>query len=220
MSGSGEDRGARESEVPAGERLLRLFWALDLPGPTLDLVEGWQRSQGASRATLRAVPRDSLHVTLAFLGERPERDLEAISAAAQGLGSGPVPAAFDGLPRPIGARPPRLFALRVESSAAERLQAELAARLVAIGAYADPREPDRRPFWPHLTVFRVRRGRPGSGDAPASHRLGPLPVGERGGHAFGFVRVSLYLSETRPEGASYSRLAANELPQQGGRQKR
>jgi 2'-5' RNA ligase len=206
------------------EATVRLFWALDAPGPTLDLVEAWQRSQAgiAGSEALRPIPRQALHLTLAFLGERPERDVAAIAAVAEDLASTPIPASLRPDPCPIPAGRPRLLALEVESRAAEQLQAELAARLLSIGAYEEGHEPDRRPFWPHLTVFRLRRSSPRDGARRPLPRLGSLPPGDRGGdgHAFGFVRVSLYRSRLRPEGASYSRLAANELPQQGGRQKR
>jgi 2'-5' RNA ligase len=103
----------------------------------------------------------------------------------------------------------------VEGEGIGPLQAGLAARLIELGVY----EPEKRPFWPHITV--LKRSRKGSGSGRAA-RIGPFgeatPGG--GGHAFGFVRVALYRSEIRPEGSSYSRLAARELPQPGGRQKR
>src|SRR5437879_13708990 len=62
----------------AGDERLRLFLGLRLPEPVLDAVEAWQLEHLAG---LRVVPREHLHVTLAFLGHRPAGELEAIVGA-------------------------------------------------------------------------------------------------------------------------------------------
>ena len=51
-----------------GDDRLRLFLALQLPAATLDVLERWRREHLARG---RRVPREHLHVTLAFLGGRP-----------------------------------------------------------------------------------------------------------------------------------------------------
>ena len=65
-----------------GDDRLRLFLALQLPSPTLDVLEAWadEHLHGG-----RVVPRDHLHVTLAFLGSRPERELDGIVGATARL---------------------------------------------------------------------------------------------------------------------------------------
>src|SRR3954451_2009739 len=69
---------SRDSVEPS-ERL-RLFLALRLPGDVLDEIESWQAAEleGRLRGELRIVPREHLHVTLAFLGHRPAAELPAI----------------------------------------------------------------------------------------------------------------------------------------------
>src|SRR2546423_2992101 len=62
------------ASVGADERL-RLFLALRLPDPVLDAVEQWQRER---LHDVRVVPREHLHVTVAFLGHRPAGELEAV----------------------------------------------------------------------------------------------------------------------------------------------
>src|SRR5712691_11602518 len=62
----------------AGDERLRLFLGLRLPEPVLDAVEAWQLEHLAG---LRVVPREHLHVTLAFLGHRPAGELVAIVGA-------------------------------------------------------------------------------------------------------------------------------------------
>ncbi len=193
-----------DSRETAGPKV-RLFCALDPPPDTVALIERWQREQAAEG--LRAVGASAMHVTLAFLGERPESQVAEIAAAVEGLRPPPIAARLGGEPVPLPRRRPRLFALEVASEEAVALQAQLAGRLRCRGLLGP--EPER-PFWPHLTVFRVRGRRTGE----RIHRLKRLE--DEDGHAFGFVRVALYRSDLRPEGASYSRLAANELPQAGG----
>jgi 2'-5' RNA ligase len=65
----------------SGDERLRLFLALRPPDDVLDEIEGWQHAQLPS---VRTVPREHLHVTLAFLGHRPAGDLEAIVRALRG----------------------------------------------------------------------------------------------------------------------------------------
>ena len=65
------------ASVGASERA-RLFCGLRLPDGALDTLSEWQAEhieQG------RPVPRDHLHVTLAFLGHRPVEELESILGA-------------------------------------------------------------------------------------------------------------------------------------------
>src|SRR4051812_11214517 len=60
--------------VGADERL-RLFLGLRLPEPALDAVVAWQAEH---LRDVRVVPREHLHVTLAFLGSRPRGELDAV----------------------------------------------------------------------------------------------------------------------------------------------
>ena len=58
-----------------GDDRIRLFLALQLPEATLDVVGRWQAEQILAG---RPVAREHLHVTLAFLGGRPARELPSI----------------------------------------------------------------------------------------------------------------------------------------------
>lgn len=195
---------------------MRLFYALDLPDSTISTISTWQREQlrGEAAEGLRAVRPAALHLTLVFVGSRPRSEAAELAGALEGLGTDPVEALLRPEPVPVPRRRPRLLALEVESAGAEALAEILAERLAGLGV----QEGQGRPFWPHLTVFRAR----GSGRERSRRRRLPRvdPFADGDGHAFGFVRVALYRSDLRPDGAVYSRLAANELPQPGGRQKR
>ena len=56
----------------------RLFVALDLPDAMREGIVSWGRRELRDPA-LRVVPRESLHITLAFLGYRPEKEIERIA---------------------------------------------------------------------------------------------------------------------------------------------
>jgi RNA 2',3'-cyclic 3'-phosphodiesterase len=189
----------------------RLFVALDLPEAVRAGIVAWGRKALADPA-LRPVPTESLHVTLAFLGWRAEKEiprLEEIVAASQA----PAPSIElgDPVPRPERGRP-RLFALPASSPAAIALQADLQERLVAARLY----EPEKRPFWPHVTVARVRREERGS-QRPALVAKLPEALPKDLSRTFCGVRLTLYRSQLQPQGAQYTPLAQVELPA-GGRQ--
>lgn len=188
----------------------RLFIALDLPAATRAGIEEWGRGALTDPA-LRPVAADSLHLTLVFLGHRPRAEIGRFANALEGL-AGPAPelAVGDPVARPERGEP-RLFALPIESPGAVALQGELTRRLVDAGLH----EPEKRPFWPHLTVARVRpRGRGSRRPRRVVNPPGPLPRAGWRTHVRA-VRASLYLSELKPRGADYTQLAHIDLPDQG-----
>jgi 2'-5' RNA ligase len=99
-------------------------------------------------------------------------------------------------------RGPRLFALDLEDEGArcEELQAAVSEALEALRVY----KPEKRPFWPHVTLARVKRGR----------RAEPLPELPPPGEAFEAADLTLYRSTLRPQGALYEPLARARV---GGR---
>jgi 2'-5' RNA ligase len=156
----------------------------------------WQGRALSGRAELRAVAAEALHVTLAFLGSRPEEEIGAIAASVSGAVAGLPAARLEPLGvKPIPRRGPRLFALDLSDveGRAGAVQAAVSDALSAAGVYS----PEKRPFWPHVTVARVRRG---SRDvAPLAL---PLDV-----DAFEASEVVLYRSHLSPRGARYEALA-------------
>jgi 2'-5' RNA ligase len=187
----------------------RLFVALDLPDSVRAGIVAWGRKALADPA-LRPVKLESLHVTLAFLGWLPEKEiprLEEIVAASRA--AAPSIELGDPVPRPERGRP-RLFALPAASPAAIALQAGLQERLVAARLY----EPEKRPFWPHVTVARVRREERGS-KRPALVSKLPGAVPQALLQPAVCRRMTLYRSELQPQGAQYTPLAQVELPADG-----
>lgn len=187
----------------------RLFVALDLPAQVRAGIVAWGRGALADPA-LRRLPPESLHITLAFLGYLPEKAIPRLGEIVAACG-GPAPRIELGHPVPVPPRGrPRLFALPAESPGAVSLQAALQERLVVARLY----EPEKRPFWPHVTVARARREERGSArPATVAHPPGTLPRALL--RPFGGVRVTLYRSEIKPQGAEYTPLAQVELSEDG-----
>jgi RNA 2',3'-cyclic 3'-phosphodiesterase len=184
----------------------RLFVALDLPEEMRQGVADWGREALADPA-LRPVAPESLHVTLAFLGHRPEQEIEQIAEVVRGSAA-PAPwlELRDAEPRPPRGRA-RLYALPAISPGAEALQEGLQQRLVAGGFY----EPEKRLFWPHVTVARVRPEARGSRRPAVVSNL-PAKLPDELSEARICRRMTLYRSVLQPRGARYIPLAQVQLP--------
>jgi 2'-5' RNA ligase len=185
----------------------RLFVALDLPDDVRAGLVDWQRTALADPA-LRVVRPEALHMTLVFLGYQAEKDVKAIAKVGFDVGDHApaveLMAETVGVPR--GKRP-RLIALAANSDETVGLQKQIEGRLVEAGFY----EPEKRAFWPHLTVARVRPEAPGS-RKPALITTQPHPLPEHMFRFFRPTRLVLFKSHLRRSSAEYEPLAELELP--------
>jgi RNA 2',3'-cyclic 3'-phosphodiesterase len=195
----------------AKERLksprVRLFVALDLPEDVRAGLVEWQQTALAD-AALRPVRPESLHITLVFLGYQAEKDVRVIGKAALATDAGAPAVELGAEPMgvPRGKRP-RLIAIEARSEETEALQKQVEQNLVAGGFY----EPEKRPFWPHLTVARVKPEARGS-RKPAQIVTPPHPLPEHMFRFFRPTRLVLFRSHLRRTGAEYEPLAELELP--------
>jgi RNA 2',3'-cyclic 3'-phosphodiesterase len=165
-----------------GRERLRLFCALRLPDAALDTLSEWQQRELHDG---RVVPREHLHVTLAFLGHRPRGDLADIAGALHAAAAAAEPIRL--LPeRYHETRSVGMLVLKDPTGAAARLAEDLFARLEALGVY----ERERRAWLPHVTVLRFRR----------PPRLKP-PLPELGEVVPS--DAAAYLSQLGPKGAQY-----------------
>src|SRR2546428_7926019 len=150
------------ASVDTDERL-RLFLALRLPAPVLDAVEAWQHTRLGG---VRTVPRDQLHVTLAFLGHRPAGELAAVVGE---LRAAAAEAAADLRLAPSRYRETRSVAMLVLddlSGGATAFAEDLQARLERLGAYPRAGRPGVPPG-PGAPVWQRAGGPvrpPGPGD--------------------------------------------------------
>ena len=174
-----------------GDDRVRLFCALTLPDGVLNALAEWHARP--PRGDVRLVPRENLHVTLAFLGGRPRAELPAIGGEldAAAAAAGPI------VLRPHRYRETRSVGMVVfddEGGAAAALAGDLHERLQRLGVY----EPERRPWLPHLTVARWREW-PG---------LRPAPPPDR---TFVPSDAAAYVSRLHPDGARYEVLESVAL---------
>ena len=184
----------------------RLFVALDLPGDVRERLAAWQLAEIEPIPVLRPVAAEALHITLAFLGHLPEPEIKRV-AGLLGEIDHPAPR-LRFLPDPVARPPgrPRIFAVEAESPDTVALQAEVSGALEAAGLY----EPEERDFWPHVTVARTLRARLGS-DKPAKVDVRPRALPKELEHPFESVRMRLYRSNLRPQGAEYEPLSSIDL---------
>jgi RNA 2',3'-cyclic 3'-phosphodiesterase len=206
-------------ERPGSPRL-RMFVALELPDDLRERIVAWQEEAFGRRRDLRPVTRYSLHVTLVFLGYQAERDVERIAEVAFAQQAQPFGLTPEELVE-VPPRRPRLYAIGMKDhdEALGRWQAGLAERLHEGGFY----EPEKRPFWPHVTVARFKqterhrtaggaRGGPGRGGrGPAEPGAGAPELPEELLAPFEANRLTLYRSTLKPQGAEYEPLKRVEL---------
>ena len=165
-----------------GRERARLFCGLRFPDETIEALSEWQAHHVRGG---RPVPRDHLHITLAFLGHRPLQELEPILEALRGAASASGPIRL----LPQGYRETRsvgMLTLSDEGGVATRLAEDLQGRLERLGIY----ERERRRWLPHVTVVRFRdplRLRPPVPD------LGEVVPSD----------AAAYISQLRPSGAQY-----------------
>jgi 2'-5' RNA ligase len=174
----------------SGDERIRLFLALRLPDDVLDAVELWQFAQLVG---VRAVPREHLHITLAFLGHRPAGELGSIVGALRDAARGAdeirlTPSRYRET-RSVG-----MLVLEDDEGRAALLAADVQERLEGLGVYRR----EGRAWLPHLTVARWRE-RP-------RLRLEPPPV-----RTFVPSDAAAYLSRLHPGGARYEVLESVAL---------
>ncbi len=173
-----------------------------LPDAIGQELAGWQRALAPEVPGCRWVETQPLHITLAFLGDVPNRDLNelclAVAAAAepfgrfelkvQGLGAFPSPAR----PRVVWAG---ITADRPRTTGVLR---DAVVRAATQAGY----RPDDPRFHPHVTLGRISsdRGRPCDLTEIVRREQG------RSAGSFPVVEVVTYASTLGPRGAAYAPL--------------
>jgi 2'-5' RNA ligase len=178
---------------------LRLFVALDLPAAAREALAAW--CERVAPAGLRRIPAHDLHLTLAFLGSRVERDAVAVAGLLPGLARahsvGPLRTT-----RALWLGPRRPSVLTVAVGDGDELTA-LRGALVAALAAAVGFEAERRPFRPHVTVGRVGRG--------ARVPVVASPIDPPPALTIAAQALTLYRSRTDLREARYEPLARERL---------
>lgn len=183
---------------------VRAFIAVDIPtSPELERV---QRQFAKMGRGLKPVARESLHLTLSFLGEMHgewiPNVLDALDSAVRGR------SAFTMRIVGLGAfprieRPSVVWAGLHDAEPLIEIADVLETELRSMGFAADP-----KPFHPHVTLARVR-------NRPTAELAALFTEHET--TDFGQVQVNdvrLFSSELRPEGPKYTVLRVAELTSQ------
>lgn len=184
--------------------VIRAFIAIDLPPEVLQCLDdvSQQLKQELGGAPVRWVPVENIHLTLKFLGDVSESNIDMLTDFLQSTVSNVKQ--FEFSVGGLGAYPkphrPRVIWVGVEAppelmTAQRSVESEMS-RL----GYAR----ERRPFNPHLTLGRVSRHSTNQdvsniADVIKTHTVGYL----------GSARVTalhIYRSDLKPSGAIYTKL--------------
>jgi RNA 2',3'-cyclic 3'-phosphodiesterase len=172
---------------------LRLFVALELPEPVRAALVSFREAAAPDADVWRPISADALHLTLAFLGSRPEGDVGTIDGVLHAA-AGPAPrlALTGALLLPPRRARVLCASLDDRDGTLAALQSRVSDGLATAGVY----EPEKRPFRAHATVARLRpRAKP-----PRTVAVAPEPL-EFHGEA-----LTLFVSRLHPHGARYEPL--------------
>ena len=190
------------------EKTHRLFVACELPAEVRDAVGGLVESlREQSDGAVRWVNPQSLHVTLKFLGEVPERQLPAVKMALQEAVV--RHSAFFLELSSIGTFGGR-EGLRVmwAAVAGDVLRLEALGRDVNRALSVVGFEPETRPFRPHLTLGRVRNDVPTRQRAEIEVAVGKIKIPEC---EWRTSEIALVRSRLQPGGARHDTVATFPL---------
>ena len=179
---------------------MRLFVALEPPAGVRHALAAWACSAVGDDPELRLVDPAALHLTLAFLGERPDADVALLAPElARALGRAVPPRDVHVL-APLWLAPRRPHVLTAAVADPSGLLAALQERVAGACRRAVGWEPELRAFRPHVTVARVRRNA-----HVRARELPVLPDAVRAPWTTG-GGVTLLRSRTGPGGAQHEAL--------------
>lgn len=183
--------------------MLRSFIALILPQALHDALqvvcEDLKRE--LSGVPLRWVATENIHLTLKFLGDVTDEQVELVSNQLRSFAAESAPieltltelGAFPSLRKPLV-----VWAGVTAPPALVELNAKVEAAMQALGFEAEP-----RPFLPHLTLARLQR----SARFADPHRVGDLIAAAHLQPASGVAdTLTLFRSQLKPGGAVYNPL--------------
>jgi 2'-5' RNA ligase len=190
---------------------MRLFVALEINDSVRAGIAAFLDDMRRFAPQARWVRPESLHVTLKFIGERPEEDVGEIERALETIVPGTIELSFRGYGFFPAAEAPRVFWVGVEAgSNLTALATAVEERLASLHLTKQ-----EHVFSPHLTLARGagRSGSPRRQESDGPHRgfqrlqekLAALPTPE-------FGRMSsreffLFRSQLSPAGSKYTKLA-------------
>ena len=193
----------------AAMKMIRSFIALDLSPEILGGLDAimHQMSQHLPGSIVRWTPARNIHLTLKFLGEVAENNLDGLfEIARRAAEQQPV---FQLRVSGLGAFPslnrPRVLWAGVQApSELSALQRAIEFETARLGYPGEERE-----FSPHLTIGRISRNASPEEARQAGSLLGSLQTGDLG--ICNMEQVHFYRSDLNPGGARYTRLYSAAL---------
>jgi 2'-5' RNA ligase len=188
--------------------LIRSFLAIELPKPILRKIEEVQGDLRSTRADVRWVNPEKIHLTLKFFGNIEESRIEPIFKSIEEPIRNTLPFSLE--VRGVGAFPylrnPRVIWMGLVDGreVLVSFQKQIETQLEKIGF-----QPEDRPFHPHLTLGRMKSSR---GKEELVGRMERHKEEEFGD--FQVERVILFKSDLKPSGPIYTLLKEIKL---GGR---
>lgn len=187
--------------------ILRLFIAIQLPGPLKDALTSAQKILVKANNNIRPTSLAGMHLTLKFLGDTPADQIPAIRQAMEQAAaqvSAPINLHCAG----TGAFP-KLDAPRVLwaglSGSIKELGALFRTLDLALEQLGFP--PEKRGLHPHVTLGRMRIPKQLSALRKAWPKVEHLDFGD-----FTADALVLYRSELKPGGAEYTSIERVPLP--------
>ncbi len=189
--------------------LLRTFIAADIPPSTQKHIQQQLDNlrNGIGDFAVRWVPVHNIHLTLKFLGEVSSADVDMLTEIlrAQADSQPMFDIHINGLGSFPSSKRTRVLLIRIQASAElEALQRGIEFTCSNVGYRSET-----RPFSPHLTLGRVRRGISSSDQMKIHKTLDEVKI-----DSLGTARVDsvhLYKSELKPTGAVYTKLFSAPL---------
>jgi len=179
--------------------VIRAFIAVDLDDAVIEKVCSVVEILKPRITEIRWPRKENLHLTLKFLGNIAEAQVEPIAAALRrplGLFS-PCTISAKGLGVFPDFRRPKTLWVGLTGDQLVQLAAEIESALMPLGF-----TPENRAFTPHLTIGRWREGsRPAKNLRQEIDGLNDFEFG-----ACAVRQIVLFQSVLKPEGASYSEL--------------
>ena len=211
--------GKRRTAVSAGfcyaRRCMRLFIALDIDQQIRERIASFMSEMRGLAPAVRWVQPESLHVTLKFIGERPDAMVRDIENALHLISAKAFQLSFRATGFFPTARSARVFWIGIEAGAAlSDLATQIEQSLVPLGMDAE-----KRAFSPLLTLARA-----GNGSGDPSRRKGDRPnrqfsalqakLSTISAPDFGTMNAAeffLYRSQLSSRGAQYTKIARFQL---------
>ncbi len=197
---------------------MRLFVALDIEDAIRERIARFMEGVRNFAPDARWVKDESLHVTLKFIGEQPDNEVERIKQALSEITGHCVEIRFSGYGFFPTAKTARVFWIGMEAGP------QLAALATAVDKTLEPIgiAKEERNFSPHLTLARG----PGGSGSPRwrkgdranenfrrlQEKLAALPSPEFG--SMTAREFFLYRSQLSPKGSTYTKLARFVLESQ------